>query len=126
MISSFKVMFCWADHLTFCKTWYNCVILHGNAHPRVVHAVHDPAGHVLDSAGPPPFSPGLSLSNFHLFTLIQNVLYQEARFWVGWRSRDHNVAVVTTAGQGVLCRGDVLVSIWTALYPLQPSHGTSI
>jgi hypothetical protein len=23
MISSFKVMFCWAGHLTFCKTLYN-------------------------------------------------------------------------------------------------------
>jgi len=58
------------------------VILHDNAHSCMVHAVHDPAGHVLDSTGPPPFSPGLSLSNLHLFTLIQNVLRSQILGWM--------------------------------------------
>jgi hypothetical protein len=127
MSSSFKVVFCWAGHLTFSETWCNykcCPILHANAHPLVVHAVHDPAGHVLDSAGPPLCSPGFSVSNLYLFTHIQNVLRSQI---LGWMEESrHNVAVITTAGQGVLCRGYVSVSIGTSLYQLQPSHGTNI
>jgi hypothetical protein len=58
------------------------VIFHDNAHPHVVHAVRDPAGHVLDSAGPPQFSPGLSLNTLPLFTLIQNVLRSQILGWM--------------------------------------------
>lgn len=92
------------------------IILHDNAHPHVVHAVHDPAGHVLVSAGPPRLA-----QIFYWATYVcspSSRMYWEARFWVGWRSQKHSVAVVTTAGRGVLCR-DVSVSIGTPLYPLQ-------